>query len=263
MTYIMYCDESSERGPKYGDFFGGCIIKSTDLYEVETALNKKKEELNLFGEIKWTKVTSQYLDKYMEMMDAFFSFVKAGKVKVRIMFRAIQDIPTDPAHRGVENKYFKLYYQFIKHGFGLNAIPSSEQPTNLIINLDALPDNRVQRNTFKDFLCKLPGQIHADYLHIDPRNIIEVDSHDHVLLQCTDIVMGAMYFRLNALHKAIPEGKRCRGKKTVAKEKLYQHIYQCVCEMHPKFNIGVSTGKRGHENPHWNSPYEHWKFVPN
>ena len=39
----MYCDESSDKGPKYGDFFGGCIIDSSDLYEVETALNKKRK----------------------------------------------------------------------------------------------------------------------------------------------------------------------------------------------------------------------------
>lgn len=74
MTYFLYCDESSDKGVKYGDFFGGCIIKSSDLYEVETALNQKKQQLNLTGEIKWTKVSVNYLEKYMDIIDLFFFF---------------------------------------------------------------------------------------------------------------------------------------------------------------------------------------------
>ena len=46
MEYILYCDESSSEGPKYSDFFGGCIINSADLKNVESALNAKKDELS-------------------------------------------------------------------------------------------------------------------------------------------------------------------------------------------------------------------------
>ena len=63
MEYILYCDESSSDGPKYSDFFGGCIINSVYLKTVEESLRAKKDELNLNGEIKWTKVTAQYLEK--------------------------------------------------------------------------------------------------------------------------------------------------------------------------------------------------------
>ena len=78
MEYILYCDESSSEGPKYSDFFGGCIINSADLKNVESALNAKKDELNLHGEIKWTKVTAQYLEKYIAMVDLFFDFIRDG-----------------------------------------------------------------------------------------------------------------------------------------------------------------------------------------
>jgi len=54
--------------------------------------------------------------------------------------------------------------------------------------------------------------------------IAEVKSHNHVLLQCVDIVLGAIQFRLNDLHKVTPEGKWRRGKRTIAKEKLYKMI---------------------------------------
>lgn len=239
------------------------MIKSSDLYEVENALNQKKKELNLNGEIKWTKVSANYLEKYMDMMDIFFSFVKAGKVKVRIMFRSMNDQPTDISRRTVDDKYFKLYYEFIKHSFGLKDIPDTNLPAKLIIYLDVLPDKKGQRETFKDYVTHIPNIWGVSDLSISKRDIREVDSHDHVLLQCTDIIMGSMNFKLNKLNRVIPEGSNRRGKRTVAKEKLYQHIYYNICEIHPHFNAGISTGSHGYEHPHWESPYEHWRFIPN
>ena len=119
MEYIIYCDESSSEGVKFSDFFGGCIISSKDLRSVTEALEDKKRELNLNGEIKWTKVTAQYLDRYIQVMDLFFDYVKEGKVKVRIMFRKNEDMPSDFRERRSDDKYFKLYYQFLKNAFGL------------------------------------------------------------------------------------------------------------------------------------------------
>jgi len=89
-------------------------------------------------------------------------------------------------------------------------------------------------------------------------------SHDHVLLQCLDIVLGAMYFRLNHFHKAIQEDTKKRGKRTIAKEKMYKHIHEQIDDIFPHFNIGENTGARGDEYPYyyWNHPYRHWRFKP-
>lgn len=179
------------------------------------------------GEIKWTKVTANYLEKYIEIVDLFFQFIKEGKIKVRIMFRGINDLPSTPIQYGSDDKYFKLYYQFIKHAFGLRYIPTDDD-VFLRIYLDQLPDKREKWNKFKEFLQQLPKikefQDSSVKLHIREGDIAEVRSHDHVLLQCTDIVLGAMYFRLNALHLEKADGETRRGKRTIAKEKLYRHI---------------------------------------
>jgi len=63
LEYILYCDESSQKGPKYSDFFGGCMVSGKDILEVTSALNTKKAELHFHGEVKWTKVTGNYLSK--------------------------------------------------------------------------------------------------------------------------------------------------------------------------------------------------------
>lgn len=99
-------------------------------------------------------------------------------------------------------------------------------------------------------------------IQIAPEDIAEVRSHDHVLLQCLDIVLGAMAFRLDDRHKDKPEGKARRGKRTVAKEKLYRTIRAEICTLRPRFNCGDSTGTDGDVFNQWVHPYRHWNFVP-
>lgn len=260
MEYTLYCDESIDKDIKYGDFFGGCIISSTDIEPVVQALEKCKHENNLFGEIKWTKVTDTYLEKYQNVIRLFFSFVREGKVKVRIMFRSMNDQYTSGSQ---EDKYFKLYYQFIKHGFGFTHTQTIP-PFFVRIYLDQMPAKKDKRDQFKNFICNMPNTLdfRSCALNISREQIAEVRSHDHVLLQCVDIVMGAMQFRLNNHHLDKQPGQYRRGKKTIAKEKLYKTIYEEINKIHPNFNIGISTGSRNIENPHWESPYEHWLFKP-
>lgn len=264
MEYILYCDESSDNGGLYGDFYGGSLVQSTYLNEITNALNNKKAELNLNGEIKWTKVTENYLYKYIEMMDLFFHFVEQGKIKIRIMFRSIDALPTDVCKQTSDDKYFKLYYQFIKHAFGLKSIPLSHEPSYIRIYLDQLPDKKEKCQKFKEFILKLPeiSEFKKANIRIRKSDITEVKSHEHVILQCTDIVLGAMYFRLNNLHKVIPDGQKRRGKRTIAKEKLYKHINMLIRKILPNFNIGISTGDYGYKNAVWECPYRHWKFKP-
>jgi len=267
LEYILYCDESSQKGPKYSDFFGGCLISSKDLWEVTNALDAKKAELFMRGEVKWSKVTENYLNKYIELMTLFFSFVKDGKVKVRIMFRKNSDEPSDPNITNIaDDKYFKLYYQFIKNAFGFRYL-TGDEPVYIRIYLDQLPDTKTKCAEFKKFLLDMPqtNDFSRSPMRVRKGDIAEVVSHDHVLLQCLDIALGAMFFRLNSLHKRIPDGQKRRGKRTIAKEKLYKHISSQINDVFSHFNIGESTGARGEAYPdcYWKHSYRHWRFTPN
>ena len=264
MEYICYCDESSSYGEKYSDFFGGCIVRADRLHQIEQALNNKKTELNLHGEVKWTKITEPYKEKYCELIRLFFQFIQTGDIKVRIMFRKTEN-QYSPENRPVKDeRYFKLYYEFIKHAFGFATDKAVTGEYYVHLLLDELPDQSASAGAFKDYLCRLPNVLaHKNTgLNIRKRDIGEVKSHDHVLLQCVDVVLGAMYFRLNNLHLSKEPGQRYRGKRTRAKESVYKCIHDEICKVHPRFNIGVSTGAHGFEYPHWSSPYEHWEFKP-
>ena len=100
-------------------FMDGALVKVADIQEIEKELNAKKDELNLKGEIKWSKVTGNYLDKYMEMINLFFSFIKAGKIKVRIMFAQNAHVSDGLTKEQTDNEYSILYYYFLKDAFGM------------------------------------------------------------------------------------------------------------------------------------------------
>ena len=63
-AYIIYADESVDRGRYYSNFYGGALVRSRDIEIVSKELNDIKIEQNLFGEVKWVKVTKHYLEKY-------------------------------------------------------------------------------------------------------------------------------------------------------------------------------------------------------
>ena len=147
ITYRIYADESVSNGKYYSNFYGGALVKTTDISEIEKALNDKKEELNLNGEIKWTKVTENYLEKYIEIINLFFSFIKVGKIKVRIMFAQNAYVSDGLTKKQTDNEYSILYYYFLKDAFGIkysNPTPFKTK-VNFSLYLDDLPCAKEQK----------------------------------------------------------------------------------------------------------------------
>ena len=264
LEYVIYTDESEKKGKFYSNFYGGVLVRSPDLHPVIDRLEQCKARLNLHQEVKWQKVTENYLEKYKALIDEFFDEVAAGRAKVRVMFTQNQFIPTglSPDQRRAE--YHLLYYQFIKHAFGLRFAGIAGQEIQVRLNMDQLPDNREQNAQFKAYLLGLNSntKFRGAGIRFRADQIAEVQSHDHVLLQSLDVVLGAMAFRLNDKHKEKPPGQHRRGKRTIAKERLYKHIRARICQLYPNFNIGETTGKGGDWENLWLHPYRHWKFVP-
>jgi hypothetical protein len=94
-------------------------------------LNQKKLHLNLRGgEVKWSKVTDRYVEKYIELIQDFFALVKSRELKVRIMFRQNAYELDQLTQEDLDTRYFKLYYQFVKHAFALESA-SLQKPTKL------------------------------------------------------------------------------------------------------------------------------------
>lgn len=256
--FILFCDESDRRGRYYSNFYGGVIVSSSHYQRITNRLNEKKAELNLYQEVKWEKVTEQYLEKYNELIRVFFEEIARGNLRVRIMFRQNAHLPKGLNREQVEWEYYLLYYQFVKHAFGLEHASES---IRLRLYFDQFPDTAERSEQFKGFLLGLTKTKRWQAIDIKKEDITEVDSRDHVLLQCLDVVLGSMSFRLNDKHKEIPAGARKRGKRTIAKEKLYKGILEEIRKIRPGFNIGVNTRTQQFAD-RWKLPYMHWSFIP-
>jgi hypothetical protein len=263
--FVIYTDESDKEGEYFSNFYGGVLVRSRDLAVAIQRLEACKTAQNLFGEIKWQKVTGNYLDKYIAVMDEFFELVAHDVAKVRIMFTNNQYVPQGLTNEQRQTEYHRLYYQFIKHAFGLQY-SSAEHPAPIRIrlNLDQMPTSNEETAQFKSYVEGLNRNraLRQGGVHFHAQQMAEVASHDHVLLQCMDIVLGSMAFRLNNKHKAKPVGQHRRGKRTVAKESLYRHISDRIRRIYPNFNIGESTGTQGDRANRWKHPYRHWKLIP-
>jgi len=262
--YVIYTDESIKTGVYYGNFYGGALLRSTDFDAVNATLREVATAERLTGEIKWQKVTSQYLGKYLKLMDAFFDLVRDNRIKIRVMFTQAKNVPTglEAYHR--EHAYHLLYYQFLKHAFGLRYANRGGSPIRLRIYVDQLPDAIDKNALFKAFVADLEksAEFRESQIIIPQDQIAEVDSRKHIVLQCLDVLLGAMQFRLNDRHLEKVEGTSRRGSRTIAKEALYVQISKRIRELYPGFNIGITTGTPNGETDRFKQPYRHWLFVP-
>jgi hypothetical protein len=263
---IIYCDESDSSGKHFANFYGGALVESTHHAEVVNRLQTCKERLNLFGELKWQKITEQYQSKYMEFVTEVFALVDEGKLKLRIMFTQNYFSAHRLTTEQRENGFFLLYYQFIKHAFGLKHSGSRDVRTGVRIYFDKLPDTHEKCAAFKGFVTGLNENsgFRRAGVHIRQDQLAEVDSKDHVILQALDVVLGSIQFRLNDKHLDKPEGARTRGKRTIAKEKVYRHVLAAirVATKKKSFNVGISTGMDEGWESRWNDCYRHWLFKP-
>lgn len=262
--FYIFCDESVKKDKLYSNFYGGVILDKKDFESANNVLLSKKLDLLMEdSELKWQNINAYRVKEYCEMMDVFFEFIKLGVIKARIMFTDNRFLPRNITEIHRENEYHLLYYQFVKHAFGFQFLHSDE-PLELELFFDYLPNKKEKNDIFKGFIYGLqflPELLDAK-ISIKKESIYEVDSKKHIILQCLDVVLGAMAFRLNQHHKAIPEGQKRRGKRTVAKEIVYKHIYKRICETRQNFNIGMSTGLDSNPYNIFAHSYRHWLFIP-
>jgi len=263
--YIIYADESDKRGRYFSNFFGGVLLDAAERGRISEELDAKKAELGLNHELKWQNVDASCVDRYIEFIRTYFTYIAASRLKVRIMFTQNMRVPTRLEQRHYEQQYFLLYYQFIKHAFGLKyADHNPYQAVFVSVLPDKIPDSAEKIDKFKNYLCQIPNSafFRGANLYIPKSSIGDVDSKQHVILQGLDIILGSMCSKLNDKLNDIPAGKRRRGKRTLAKERLYKEISKEIRKIYPNFNVGTNTGCHYGPSDRWTHPYRHWLFTP-
>ena len=264
MIYI-WLDESDKKGEFYSNFYGGLLINSNDYTDIINEAQSLVDSLNLNGEeIKWQKVNGFTFEKYKKIVDLIFQLLSSGKAKIRIFFKHNQYEALSLGEIHKRDEFFILYYEFIKHAFGLQYCDYPIDERYIRLFFDDIPARGERINDFKRYLLGLNDikEFKTNGLKIRQNDILEVNSSEHLLLQFLDLILGAMCFRLNNKHKVKQEDTGKRGKRTIIKEKFYKYIYSKISELKPRFNPGESTGLIDFSD-RWTQTYRHWSFKPN
>ena len=154
LEYIIYCDELEDKGPFCSNFYGGALIKASDRQRIEADLLAAREGIKRRSKVD--QITEQDEGRYIAFALKFLELVEAGLVKVRVMFTQNIHSTDHLQYEEQDAKYFKLYYQFIKHAFGLMYCnPDGDELIRVAVYLDDAPDTAAALDNFKNYLASL------------------------------------------------------------------------------------------------------------
>ena len=257
--FVIVCDESRKKGPTYSYFFGGAMLLENKYEYITSILDDYKSKLGLH-ELKRTKITDKNYKDYIKVLELFFTFVRSGYIKIRIMFSPNDELLILP--NAQNETYSKFYNIFIVNAF--NIYYASED-IQLRLIFDDLPETKSQCTKFKQYLMQsinhIPTKPNTTRAFVKKESIEEVDSKKHTILQCIDVIVGLTDFILNTTPKEILESKRAK-----ARHEVWKKIFEFILEIDSKFNIKETT-RPVFSHKAWQNKYSHFvyhkKIVPN
>ena len=206
-TFNFYCDESSHLQNDGQPFMLIAYVSSAynQLTQHKEHLKMLKAKYKVKGEFKWSNVSASKYQYYAEIIDYFFS--------TDLNFRAVivdkNKIDENRPEFTYDDFYFRMYYQLLHHKINL------EYNYNIYLDIKDTRSNK-KLHKLKDIL-KWNASI---------RSFQFIRSHESSLMQITDLIKGAINYKL-------------RGEsKVIAKTKLIEKI-----ESHCKTPITKSTPK--------------------
>jgi hypothetical protein len=196
-TFNIYCDESCHLEHDHKPYmFLGSVSSAYNQVRLHTDhIREIKKKHHFYAEIKWTSVSNSKLRFYEELIDYFFS--------TDLQFRAIgvekAKINNEAYEQSFDDFYYKMYYYLLNHN--LNSLYNYNVYLDIKDTLSAYKVNKM-----KDILNIKFGVF---------RNVQNIRSHESILLQLADLIMGAISYYHNNDEKA-----------NTAKVKLIEKIKQ-------------------------------------
>lgn len=178
-TFNIYCDESCHIEHDHKDFmFLGSISCAYPQVRRHTKrIDELKREHNFYAEIKWCNVSMSKVKFYLDLIDYFFD--------TDLRFRAIginkSQIKCDEQRTSYDDFYYKMYYQLLNY-----KIDTTDHYNVYLDIKDTLSAHKVRR--LKDLLNVRYGVF---------RNIQNICSHESLLMQLADFIMGAIAYNVN------------------------------------------------------------------
>lgn len=178
-TFNIYCDESCHIEHDHKKFmFLGSVSSAYNQVKLHSEnIDELKKKHHFYAEIKWSKVSKSKLRFYLDLVDYFFAtdlqFRTVGVEKAKINNEAF--------NQDYDDFYYKMYYYLLNHN--LNSL----YKYNVYLDIkDTLSAYKV--NKLKEILNTKFGVF---------RNVQNIRSHESLLMQIADFLMGAISYLHN------------------------------------------------------------------
>ena len=197
-TYNFYCDESTHLPNDSQPYMllGYISVPYPQIKQVKKDIRAIATKHNFRGELKWTNVHEATLAMYQELVDYFFTISDLNFRAIIVDKSQIRDKDNGQSY---EDFYFKMYYQLIHHQLDFSFT------YNLFLDIkDTCSHKKLAK--LKDILSNTTPIRTCQF----------VRSHEVVLLQLTDVLMGAVNYNLRVKNGHL-EGRNTAKSKIIAK----------------------------------------------
>lgn len=189
MKFNVFCDETlpdlftTSKDSDKKLLIGSLWIEAELREEIKEDIKKLRVEHNVWGEIKWSKVSKSKESFYLELVDLFFSY------KDRVRFRCIAVNPNEiiwAYHNDDKELGFYKFYYFVLDKWIRDFNEYS-------IFCDAKVNRDLSRlNKLHEILITSNRLSYIDRVQALP-------SKEVVLIQLTDLLLGAASSKLNSI----------------------------------------------------------------
>ncbi|MDP4291363.1 MAG: DUF3800 domain-containing protein [Bacteroidota bacterium] len=198
-TFSFFCDESTHL---QNDGFPYMIIAYVSSPWNQVKLHSQyilqlREKHRFKGEIKWSKLSESNYLFYNELITYFFN----SELNFRAVIVDKSKIDNEKMGFTYNDFYYRMYYQLLHHKIDM------EYTYNVYLDIKDTCSH-LKNKKIKEILNVQYGNI---------RNLQFIHSHESVLLQLTDVIMGALNYYLRG------EIKVTAKKKIIEKIKKYSN----------------------------------------
>lgn len=222
----IYCDESChlEHDHHKSMVLGAVWCPAANRAELGRKIKAVRERFGLPAslEIKWTKVSPAQLDFYLALVDLFFD-------ESLLRFRAVV-VPDKAAldhgrfNQTHDDFYYKTWYLLLTH------LVDDQHCFRIFLDIK---DTRGQSKVRKlhDVLCNT----HYDFDRERIASIEQVHSHDVLLLQLSDLLIGALSY----LHRGLTGSPAKQAVIQKIRERSGHDLLRSTAPRVEKFNVLV------------------------
>jgi len=209
-TFNFYCDESCHLENDVHQYMLISYVSSAynQVQIHHENILELMEKHNFYAEIKWSNISKSQYAFYADLIDYFF----ATDLKFRCIVVDKEQVDNEKYSQDFDTFYYKMYYQLLYHQIDMRYV------YNIYLDIkDTLSGLKIR---------KLREVLRVEYSTI--RNLQNIRSHESLLMQLTDVIMGAISYHLNFDEKRV-----------IAKNRLIKKIQD-----HSSLTLTRSTPKK-------------------